>query len=227
MSETAKFSAVDPKTKKSLGSFTVHFNPASMQQSVNNKLKDDKNGKQGQTVEESVTKLTMELVFDTTNAPDSSGKKFANVCNQTAQIAALMGRQKQVPPQVRFEWGTFSFEGMIDSFRETIDFFAEDGTPLRSTVALGMTAQDKVFSPVNGATGTDDLKPPEGQGVSAAPGGGAGGGGGGGGTFFEHPMATSATKRTIALNHTSRRSIISKSPALCRSVNCRVELSVR
>src|SRR6185295_12062329 len=154
MGEPATFTGVDPWKKKKV-TIPVNFNPNSLQQSVNNKLKDDKNGKQSQTVDESVTKLTMELVFDTSDAPAGPGQ-FVSVCNQTGQLARLMGRQKQIPPQVTFEWGKFVFEGMIDSFRETIDFFAEDGTPLRSTVALGMTAQDKVFKPVKGATGEDD-----------------------------------------------------------------------
>ena len=44
-----------------------------------------------------------------------------------------------------FEWGTFLFEGYIDSFGETLDFFAAEGVPLRSTVSLSITEQDDPF----------------------------------------------------------------------------------
>jgi LysM repeat protein len=39
---------------------------------------------------------------------------------------------------VRFSWGTFIFRGIITSIEETLDYFAEDGTPLRATVTLGL-----------------------------------------------------------------------------------------
>jgi len=40
---------------------------------------------------------------------------------------------------VLFGWGTFIFCGQIQSMTETLDFFSEDGVPLRSTVKLTMT----------------------------------------------------------------------------------------
>jgi hypothetical protein len=52
---------------------------------------------------------------------------------------------KRVPPGVSFEWGRFKFPGVVDSLQETLDYFSEDGVPLRATIALGITRQDIVF----------------------------------------------------------------------------------
>ncbi|HLK40343.1 MAG TPA: hypothetical protein VKU41_26510, partial [Polyangiaceae bacterium] len=34
---------------------------------------------------------------------------------------------------VRFQWGTFYFDGVMDTMEENIEFFAPDGTPIRSS----------------------------------------------------------------------------------------------
>jgi hypothetical protein len=47
---------------------------------------------------------------------------------------------------VLFEWGSFKFQGIVESYRETIDFFSSEGMPLRASVNLTMTAQTIVFS---------------------------------------------------------------------------------
>ena len=36
----------------------------------------------------------------------------------------------------RFEWGSFIFQGVVDSMDETLDYFSEEGVPLRATVSL-------------------------------------------------------------------------------------------
>lgn len=130
-------------TGKSGDPIFVHFNPVSMQYTVSNTLADQGKGKK-QYVSQSTAKLTMDLVFDSTN----TGK---DVRLDTSVIAKLMepggpeGEGRTVPEIVTFEWGTFSFPGMIESFKETLDFFAPEGVPLRSTVSVGMSRQDKVF----------------------------------------------------------------------------------
>ncbi|NVI97071.1 hypothetical protein HV824_02900 [Myxococcus sp. AM009] len=117
----------------------VHFNPSSLQYTVTNKLQDAQGQENQQFVSESSAKLTMELVFDTTGTG-------ANVCDHTIRIAQFMGAKSQIPPDVTFRWGAFEFTGLVDTYRETIDFFASDGVPLRSTVSVGMTRQQRVFS---------------------------------------------------------------------------------
>ena len=46
-----------------------------------------------------------------------------------------------------FEWGVYQFQGVMESFKETIDFFSADGIPLRALVSIGLARQDKVFDP--------------------------------------------------------------------------------
>jgi hypothetical protein len=64
-------------------------------------------------------------------------------------------QKKGIPAIVIFEWGTFLFEGYIDSFNETLDFFAAEGVPLRSTVSLSITEQDDPFRAPSGDGAAD------------------------------------------------------------------------
>jgi hypothetical protein len=142
----------------------VQFNPASLEYQVTNTLQEQQ-GAQGaakkgtsqrkQYTTQSTAKLTMDLIFDTTD-------NGVDVRVYTGIIASFMkpkGDDKNaVPPVVEFAWGSYFFKGMIESFKETIDFFHPDGVPLRSTVNLVMAAQDKVFE---SSGGTGDNAPVE------------------------------------------------------------------
>ena len=46
-----------------------------------------------------------------------------------------------MPPGVRFSWGSFLFDGLIDSIEESIEFFSPEGKPLRASVSLGLSQQ--------------------------------------------------------------------------------------
>src|SRR5919199_2114671 len=122
----------------------VHFNPASLQHTVTNQLSDPDDDKKDhqQYVKKSSAKLTMDLVFDTTD-------KGEDVRKTTKKIEKLMEpkeqKGKKVPPVVLFEWGVFKFQGLVESYRETIDFFSGDGVPLRASVNLSLSQQEKVF----------------------------------------------------------------------------------
>ncbi len=115
----------------------VHFNPVSLQYTVTNTMKEGKGKKQKQYVSQSTGKLTMDLVFDTTHSGE-------DVRSHTEKIAKFMEPEKssKVPPVVEFQWGTYRFKGMVESFKETIDFFAASGVPLRAAVNLTMARQD-------------------------------------------------------------------------------------
>lgn len=120
------------------------FNPTSLQYSVTNTLAQQGNGKQ-QYVSQSTAKLTMDLVFDTTDMG-------TDVRLHTSKIAGLMepggnegDARRPAPDIVIFEWGAFSFQGMVETYKETLDFFAPEGVPLRATVNLTLSRQDKVF----------------------------------------------------------------------------------
>jgi hypothetical protein len=129
----------------------VQFNPASLQYTVTNTLKEERNGNTNkQFVSQSSGKLTMDLVFDTTHL------RKQDVRILTEPLAKFMepidgpknggkGDNKGAPPVVEFEWGTYVFRGMFESYKETLDFFSADGVPQRATVSLSLARQDKVF----------------------------------------------------------------------------------
>jgi hypothetical protein len=68
---------------------------------------------------------------------------------------------------VRFSWGTFRFDGMMDSLDENLEFWSSDGKPLRSNLTIGLS-QQKISNAFNPARAGAAAAP----GVPAAPGGG-------------------------------------------------------
>src|SRR5688572_76589 len=107
----------------------AQFNPTSLQYTITNTAQRRGGEQRQQRVDDSSAKLTFDLVFDNTH----DGQ---NVRLQTQSIARLMqpkGNQK-VPPEVEVTWGEFSFVGIVDSYKEAIDFFSAGGVPLRATV---------------------------------------------------------------------------------------------
>lgn len=131
---------------KKAGSLDVHFNPESLQLSLNNTVKKTGKGNSSkQYVSQSTAKLTMDLVFDTTHSGE-------DVRTRTKKVAEFMKPEKKsglkgqgIPPIVLFEWGTFKFQGMAEGYKETIEFFSPDGVPLRASINLTLANQDKVF----------------------------------------------------------------------------------
>jgi hypothetical protein len=126
----------------------VHFNPVSLQYELSNNLQDEGSGSQKkQYVSKSTAKLSMELVFDTTDTRTDEAE-YTDVREHTGKVARLMQPvegEKTLPPVVSFEWGVYKFQGMVESYKETIDFFSDNGIPLRSTVSLTMASQEQVF----------------------------------------------------------------------------------
>lgn len=120
----------------------VQFNPTTLSYSVQNTLeKKGRDANAKQFVAQSTAKLEFDLVFDATHdgrdvrAETSRIKDFLNPGDRSTN-------RDQAPPVVGFRWGTFRFKGVMESFRETLDFFSVDGVPLRSTVKVSLAAQD-------------------------------------------------------------------------------------
>jgi hypothetical protein len=143
----------------------VLFNPVSLQYTVTNTLRRGRGNDTKQYVGQSTGKLSLELVFDTSHTGE-------DVRTKTIQIQRfMMADAQKVPPVVLFEWGTFSFRGVAESYRETMDFFAPNGVPLRSTLSLSFSEQDIVFQ--NQRSGVAPARPnavdvPGGQNLSPA-----------------------------------------------------------
>ena len=144
----------------------VHFNPDSLQYTITNTLRNQGRGNnRKQYVSESTGKLTMDLVFDTTHNGE-------DVRLHTVKIARFMEpRRDKTPPIVVFRWGLYKFQGMVESYKETIDFFAHDGVPLRASINLTLSSQDKLFEGGRAGTqtSTSDQLNTETQEISAYP----------------------------------------------------------
>ena len=140
MTETTTLKA-SFKTRGSSDTIPVHFNPESLQYVITNNLRNTGSGNSSkQHVSESTGKLTMELIYDTTDTGEDVRLHTVNV----AKFMEPAGSDK-TPPVVEFEWGLYTFAGMVESYKENLDFFSADGVPLRATVNLTLSSQDQVF----------------------------------------------------------------------------------
>lgn len=144
--------------------FTVQFNPQTLKVNFSNQKAggEQPKGSSTQFVGKGVTKLTMELWFDISYA-QAQGRvqagKDIDVRNLTQQVAYFMQPQAvkgkkntYVPPGIRISWGTFIFEGVMDSMDETLDLFSTDGLPLRASVNISVSRQEIIFDPKKTAT---------------------------------------------------------------------------
>jgi hypothetical protein len=121
------------------------------------------------------TKLALELWFDVTLAMvagrvnKATGKSLGNVRALTQEVSYFMTPQDakvkaketdpktkketetlktiKVPPGVRFIWGDFTFEGVMESLDETIDYFSPDGIPLRASVNVSISRLEINYDP--------------------------------------------------------------------------------
>jgi hypothetical protein len=139
----AQFGLADPKEPQKMkagSSFAVHFNPSTLQFTATNTLKGGSGKRKQQYVSQTSGQLALELIFDTTDTG-------ADVRVHTGKLLTYMQPEPatKAPPIVHFEWGTFMFRGMIDSYRETVDFFAANGVPLRATVNITLASQERLF----------------------------------------------------------------------------------
>jgi hypothetical protein len=132
----------------------VQFNPESLKVSYSNENRGggQPGGGGGQFVGIGTSKMTVELLFDTTH----TGRDVRRLTKDVAFFIEPLDPRKRkgskqntsknrVPPGIRFEWGTFLFSGVAESMEETLDYFSEEGVPLRATVSLSLTRQQVKF----------------------------------------------------------------------------------
>ena len=120
----------------------VQFNPTSLSYSVQNTLeKKGRDANAKQFVAQTTAKLEFDLVFDSTHdggdvrAETDRIKQYLNPGDKASN-------KDQAPALVGFRWGTFLFKGIVESFKENLDFFSAEGVPLRSTLKIGLASQD-------------------------------------------------------------------------------------
>lgn len=197
----------DPKSGGK--SVTVQFNPESLKLTFANQVQnnttssdagsaaggagsgDQAQGTQGrQFVGAGTTKLAVQLWFDA-GTPGEGGDRVDDVRRLTQEVIYFITPQeaasdatKFLPPGIRFAWGSFLFNGLVDGIEETIDFFSPEGKPLRASIALTLSQQTILVSSFSGsgripgrpkAPGTSPMTPAAAgstlQGLAAAAGG--------------------------------------------------------
>jgi len=153
-------------------SLTVQFNPASLKVTYTNQIQtnDQSTGSSIQYVGKGTSKLAVQLFFDVSgeNADDTQDvrqitKKIADFMATTTEGEGDDTRYKVAG--ARFQWGSFSFDGIIESMDETLDLWSEDGYPLRSNVSINMGQPGIHFDLVSNPNATP---PPNGAGGQAA-----------------------------------------------------------
>jgi len=153
----------------------LQFNPETLKVTFANQLQtpsgagDQSGTPSRQFVGAGTTKLALTVYFDAT-APLPEGEEAVNdVRRLTQKVAFFITPQEEdnhfIPPAVRFVWGSFQFDGIMDGLEENLEFFSSDGKPLRATLALSLSQQRITRFTFRGGGG----------------GGGGGGGAGGGG----------------------------------------------
>lgn len=137
---------------------TVQFNPESLKVSYSNQvIPPQKEGAQEQRgtdgtqfVGKGTTKLSVQLWFDVTAlAQDTKAKGPTDVRELTQKVIFFITPQptekdpkKHLPPGIRFLWGSFQFDGIVESMEESLDFFSSDGRPLRASITMNLTQQE-------------------------------------------------------------------------------------
>lgn len=132
----------------------VQFNPDTLRVAFANQIQQpegggDQSGAQAQQfVGAGSTKLAVQLWFDVTQElgelPD-----VMDVRKLTERVAYFITPKgdppnqprRYIPPAVRFLWGTFQFDGIMESLEETLEMFSAEGRPLRASVAITLTQQ--------------------------------------------------------------------------------------
>jgi Contractile injection system tube protein/LysM domain len=137
---------------------TVQFNPETLKVSFANQIQTPQGtGSSGdqpskQHVGAGTTKLTLQIWFDVTAPLSPADSTVTDVRKLTQKVAYFItprpddkDPKQYLPPQVRFVWGSFQFDGLMDALEESLEFFSPQGLPLRASMNLSLSQQKIVF----------------------------------------------------------------------------------
>lgn len=137
----------------------VQFNPESLKVSFANQLVqpsgagDQRGSPARQFVGAGTTKLALTLWFDVGSPQPPDADRVDDVRKLTKKVAYYITpkpvegkNDKFVPPAVRFAWGSFQFDGLMDSLEETLELFSPEGKPLRASLGLTLSQQKIQFA---------------------------------------------------------------------------------
>jgi LysM repeat protein len=167
------------KNGKAEKKIPVQFNPETLKVSYANQVvpptqsstqpapaKDDRGSASIQFVGRGTTKLSVQLWFDVTGTnlpqPHADATDVRVLTGDVVGLITPREESKDVfrPPAVRFLWGTFQFDGIMESLEESLEFFSAEGVPLRASLTLGLSQQGIEFAP-------PPKTPPSGAGAAA------------------------------------------------------------
>ncbi len=148
----------------------VQFNPETLKVSYANQVvpptntgtqpsaNDDRGSATLQFVGRGTTKLSVQLWFDVNAVLPPEKEGVTDVRTLTSDVIDLITPQEQapqkfLPPQVRFIWGTFQFDGIMESLEESLEFFSAEGVPLRASMTLALSQQGIEFVPPQPSSG--------------------------------------------------------------------------
>lgn len=133
---------------------TVQFNPETLKVSFANHVVTPPGmaGRSGEGaahfVGAGISTLSAQLWFDVTS-PFADGVDQPDDVRRLTQKVAYFIRPEQTaadPPQyvprlVRFLWGSFQFDGIMESLDETLELFSAEGKPLRASITILISLQ--------------------------------------------------------------------------------------
>jgi hypothetical protein len=132
----------------------LHFNPVSLTYSLEaSSSQQNQPNPAGATqhVSQYSAKLSFDAIFDNTDTGEdvriTTQKIAAFLKPDLAASGATSDSGNNAPPLLLFHWGAFRFRGVLNQFKETIDFFSKEGVPLRSNLSLGMNEQGPPLEP--------------------------------------------------------------------------------
>jgi hypothetical protein len=148
----AKLKELNPPPGQTAKEATVQFNPEMLKVTYANQIVQPKSeGKpqekaSTQYVGTGTTKLSLQIWFDVTGEAGGVDSLPTDVRELTRQVSYFITPQKvtdteYLPPIISFEWGTFRFQGIMDSLEESLEFFSSDGVPLRASMTLSLSQQ--------------------------------------------------------------------------------------
>lgn len=125
----------------------VQFNPASLKLTLKNVH--DRGESESRQVRQfmgrSSDTYTLELHFDT--ADEGRGGEAISVREKTQMVERFLkpGGRGATPPRLRFCWGDFIIDGVVDSIDLDFDHFAANGLPLRAKATMTLKRQDSSY----------------------------------------------------------------------------------
>lgn len=128
----------------------VQFNPASLRLTLRNVH--DRGENKGRQIRQfmgvSSDVYKLELHFD--SADDGEDGDPVSVRRKTQIVERYLkpGAKNATPPRLRFTWGDFIIDGVVESLDLEFDHFAANGIPLRAKATLSLKEQDSTYEVV-------------------------------------------------------------------------------